>query len=310
MTTPRVVVIVLNWCGEKDTIACIESLERATYRNLSILLMDNASPDGSGERLHRRFPSHEYLQTGTNRGYAGGNNVGFERALANGADYVVVLNHDTVVDPDCIEHLVRAAEESGAALVAPKIVYFDAPDRTWYAGGDFLAARALGRHRGEDTLDNGVVHRAPITFATGCCFLLRADALRAVGGFDESYFAYVEDAELSLRLRLAGFDMVYEPRARVLHRIPTGKPRETPFQIRQRDRNRRRLARTHYGWRQRIIFGAWFYPTRAIHLARYAVRGAWPEARAILDGTIGSLDVDSSRPSDVRTRTQPDHPQA
>ena len=104
---PTVMVIVLNWCGEDDTVACIESLQRSTYTALSILLIDNASPDGSGDRLHARLPDVPYLQTGSNLGYAGGNNRGFERALAEGADYVVVLNYDTVVDPDCIGALVR-----------------------------------------------------------------------------------------------------------------------------------------------------------------------------------------------------------
>jgi GT2 family glycosyltransferase len=299
---PKVMVIVLNWCGEDDTIACIESLQRSTYAALSILLIDNASPDGSGDRLHARIPHIPYLQTGSNLGYAGGNNRGFERALADKADYVVVLNYDTIVDEGCISALVRTAEATGAALVAPKILYYDDPTVVWYAGGDFSPMRALGLHRREGLADTrGADAAEPISFATGCCFLIRSDVVRRLGGFDESYFAYVEDVELSVRIARAGLRMLLEPRARVLHRIPLGRTQESPFQIRQRDRNRRRLARTHFGPMQRIVFAAWFYPTRAIYLGRFVLRAAWPEAKATLAGAFGSLGT-GAVPSDIRTR--------
>lgn len=294
--------MVLNWCGERDTIACIESLEQSTYAKTSLLLVDNASPDGSGERLRQRFPDVPYLQTGANLGYAGGNNRGFDHALANDADWVLVLNNDTVVDPHCIEWLVRTAENTGAALVAPKILYYDAPDTIWFGGGDFSPMRALGLHRHEGARDVDAAAPEPITFATGCCFLIKADALRALGGFDESYFAYVEDVELSLRLERAGLRLMYEPRARVLHKIPVGPAPETPFQIRQRDRNRRRLARAHFHAMQRVVFAAWFYPTRLIHFIRYALRGSRPQAQAILAGMFGSLSAVSVGANEISTR--------
>src|SRR5688500_11427372 len=102
----HVVVIVLNWCREEDTAECLRSLEASDWPNLTILLVDNASGDGSGDRLHARFPHVAYLQTGANLGYTGGNNRGFAWALAHGADHVLVLNNDTVVDPACIGPLL------------------------------------------------------------------------------------------------------------------------------------------------------------------------------------------------------------
>ena len=195
------------------------------------------------------------------------------------------------------------AEATGAALVAPKILYYDAPNVVWYAGGDFSPMRALGFHRREGMADTRTAGQAePISFATGCCFLIRADVLRQVGGFDESYFAYVEDVELSVRIAHAGFRMLVEPNARVLHRIPLGQPPASPFQIRQRDRNRRRLARTHLRPAQRMAFAAWFYSTRAIHFGRFVLRAAWPEAMATLVGAFGTLATDNGAPSDIRTR--------
>ena len=258
-----VTAIVLNWCNEADTAACIESLAASRYDSLTILLVDNGSPDGSGERLHRRFPHLAYLQTGANLGYAAGNNRGLAWALERGAEYILLVNDDTLMDACSVAALVGAARDSGAAVVAPRIVYFDDPGTIWYGGGDFSRMRALGIHRQENAPDRGPRVRAPISFVCGCCFLIRADVARKCGGFDESYFAYIEDVELSVRLANAGHTLLYEPTARVTHRITRGAP-PTPFQIRQRDRNRRRLVARHYGLIDHIRFAMWFYPTRLV----------------------------------------------
>ena len=286
----RVTAIVLNWCKEADTAACLESLAASRYDALDVLLVDNGSPDGSGGRLHTRFPAVDYLQTGVNLGYAGGNNRGMQRALDGNADYLLVLNNDTVVDPDCVARLVRASEATGAPVVAPLIVYFDEPDRVWYGGGTFLRMRALGKHLLENERIDPTQTRTTTSFVCGCCFLIRVDVARRIGGFDESFFAYVEDVELSVRLLKAGVEMLYEPSARVLHRV-TPNEVGSPFQIRQRDRNRRRLVRRHYNALSRLGFGCWFYPTRFVHLLRYSARRDWPRARAIVEGALGRLDA-------------------
>lgn len=286
----RVVAIVLNWCKEADTAACLDSLGASRCDALDIVLVDNGSPDGSGERLHQRFPLVDFLQTGTNLGYAGGNNRGIERALGTGAEYLLIVNNDTVVDADCVANLVRASESTGAPVVAPLILYFDEPDRVWYGGGAFSRLRALGTHRFENSPIDHTQTRSSTTFVCGCCFLIRADVIRRVGGFDESFFAYVEDVELSLRLSRAGVAMLYEPAARVLHRVRRNDA-GSPFQIRQRDRNRRRLVRLHYDAMSRLGFALWFYPTRFAHLLRYSARRDWSRARAIVDGAVGPLDL-------------------
>ena len=283
---PGVTAIVLNWCNERDTAACLESLAASRYDALTVLLVDNGSPDGSGDRLHERFPDVPYLQTGSNLGYAAGNNRGMAWALERNADYLLVLNNDTVIDPACVSQLVETARASGASVVAPQIRYFDAPERLWYGGGRFSKLRAMG-------VSHTASRRAPAgnasvstTFVSGCCFLIRADVIRQVGGFDELYFAYVEDAELSFRLARANYVMMYEPSALVYHRHRP-EAADTPFQIRQRDRNRRRLVTRHYGAVDRLAFAMWFYPTRLLHLARFAVRLDWARARSIIEGSWG-----------------------
>lgn len=287
---PRAVAVVLNWCGEEDTAACIRSLQDSDYRTLEILLVDNGSPDGSGPRLRDRFPELPYLQTGENLGYTGGNNRGIRWALDRGADYVLVLNNDTVVEPDAVTRLVEAAaSREGVAAVNPKILYHGAPDRTWFAGGRFSALRGLGLHLGEGEPDNGgppPPGPAATTFVEGCCLLLAADAVREVGAFAEDFFAYVEDAELSVRLRRAGFQLLYEPRARVYHRKPLDPGPPRPQAIYLRDRNRRRLMRRHFGPLRRAAFWAWYGPTRLIRMAQHLVRGDGERAGAVLRGML------------------------
>ena len=287
-SSAHVVVIVLNWCREEDTAECLASLAASDWPRLTVLLVDNASADGSGERLHARFPDVAYLQTGANLGYTGGNNRGFMWALAHGADHVVVLNNDTVVDPACIGHLVRSAE-SHARIggVAPKILVHGAPDVTWFAGGDLALTRGTALHRGEYARDRGEDVPGPITFMTGCCFLLTRDALERVGGFEESFFAYNEDVDLSYRLLQAGYTLHYEPRARLHHKVPPAGTQPSAFQIQQRDRNRRRFVALRLGAAARLRFAAWFYATRVLLVTRYLVRRDGERARAILRGALG-----------------------
>jgi GT2 family glycosyltransferase len=286
---PRVVVLMLTYCNEEEAADCLLSLAKSTYPAVEVLVIDNASPDGSGARLRERFPGVHHLSAPNNGGYTAGNNRGFEWVLDRGDfDYVLVLNDDTVVDAECIERLVAAAEDTGAAAVAPQMLYYDEPDLVWYAGGSVSHTRIMCTHFGENRPVVKGQQRMPVTFICGCCFLWRVDVLRAVGGFDESFFTYGEDLELSIRLTRGGYRMMYEPLATLLHRITRGAS-ATARQIRLRDQNRRRIARRHYGGLGRLRFAAWFYPTRLLHFMRHVLSRDWTRARAQVDGALGSL---------------------
>jgi GT2 family glycosyltransferase len=159
----------------------------------------------------------------------------------------------------------------------------------WYAGGTLSLVRGLGRHVGEGERDAGVDERmrpVAVTFITGCCMLLTRDALDAVGAFEDAFFAYGEDVDLSFRLTRAGFALLHEPRARLWHRVPPQRVDPTPFQIEQRDRNRRRFVKLRLSMIRRALFCIWFYPTRVAHLVRYVLRGDRARAAAILRGAL------------------------
>lgn len=287
MIPPGVCAVALNWCAEEETAACLRSLQQSDYPSLRILLVDNGSPDDSGGRLHEAFPEIPYLQNGANLGYAGGNNRAIALALENGADHVLVLNNDTVVERETVSRLVQAvASTDRVGAVGPKILLYDAPDRVWFAGGDFSIARALGRHRLEGRFDanpnGGQIEE--VSFLTGCCLLLPAPVIQEVGGFAEEYFAYLEDVDLSLRLRRAGYHLLYQPAARLLHRASLDHRSASAFQIFQRDRNRRRLVKRHYRPADRVRFALFFYPTRLVRAVQYLARGDLERAGAIWRG--------------------------
>ena len=288
MSTSAVTVIILNWCNEILTTDCIRSVLSSDYDALKVLLVDNGSSDSSPKRLQESFPDIEFLQTGRNLGYAGGNNRGIEQALKSKADYVLILNNDTVLDCRAVSQLVRATEVGDGKIggVCPKILYHDQPERIWYAGGEFSPIKGLGLHWRDGKLDHpdNVERVREITFMTGACCLLSAEVLIELGGFDEDFFAYVEDADLSLRIKQAGYQLLYQPSARVLHHCPPPGTPPSPFQIVQRDVNRRRIMRKHAFLGQRFAFLARFYVTRVILLLGYVLTRDWQRAQAILQG--------------------------
>jgi GT2 family glycosyltransferase len=269
--------------AEDVTAECLASLEAQATRP-TILLVDNASSDGGGARLRARFPTIQYLDAGSNLGYAGGNNLGIRYALDHGAEFLFILNNDTTLATDCITRLLDGVEDAARDVVSPKILWHHAPELLWYGGGDFNRTKALGEHRGFLKPDDGAAASvAPVSFVSGCAFLMPAPVARALGGFADDFFMYCEDVELSYRAARRGMRLRYQPAARVYHKDQVRRD-ATPFQIRLRDRNRRRLVRRHYALLDRVRFAAWFYPTRLLRLAQYVGRADWPRAGAIVAG--------------------------
>ncbi len=285
----RTVAVVLHYRREAMTAQCIASLD-ASSRPPRVLVVDNASGDGSYERLQARFPNCEFLQTGGNFGYAGGNNRGIAWALEQGASRVLVINDDATVAPDTLGLLEDAlVGRRDAAIAAPTIVFGARPDLAWWAGGTFLPTKMLGRHDGYAQPLRMRSEPREVSFISGCCLLIDAAALRALGAFDASYRAYVEDVELCVRFTRAGKRLLWVPAARATHHLPFPEPEPTPAKIVARDRNRRRLAWQHFGWPARLRFYAWFSASRAASALRYVAGGDFPRAAAILRGWFGRL---------------------
>jgi len=152
---PRIIAIILNTNRRDDTLACLESLKKNTYPNLATIVMDNASDDGSIEAISRRYPDVEVIRLCHNLGYAGNNNVGISKALERGADWILVLNEDTILAPDCLNRLSIAGESDACVgIVGPMVYHFDEPDVIQSAGG-MLGSRWESLHLGKNEPDRG-----------------------------------------------------------------------------------------------------------------------------------------------------------
>jgi GT2 family glycosyltransferase len=221
-TVPKVGVVVLNWNGREDTLKCLESLGRVEYPNWDILVVDNGSEDGSVGAIRERYPAVTVIEAGSNLGFAGGNNLGIEEALRRGADFVFILNNDTVVAPDILGELVAAAQtDPRAGALAAKVYYMDDPARIWYAGACWNDMTAAFGHVGQGMLDDGAQLEsiAETAYTCGCAMFIRRSAIETVGAFASEFFLLFEETDWCFRARAAGFRCLLAPGARVWHRV-------------------------------------------------------------------------------------------
>lgn len=235
----RICVVILNWKGFTDTRECLESLDRLIVNNyeLSVVVVDNNSGDGSVEKL-RRLKYKKFkpmiLENKENLGFAEGNNVGMDWAMENGADWIMVLNNDTIVDKDLIIQLVKTVKkEKKVGILSPKIYFAkgfefhkkrykkdELGNVLWYAGGIVDWNNVYGKNRGVDEVDGGQYNKdLEIDFATGASMFINVEALREVGGFDRRYFMYLEDVDLSLRMKKKGWKVWFVPNAQLWHKV-------------------------------------------------------------------------------------------
>jgi GT2 family glycosyltransferase len=226
---------LITYNSHERTLACLDSLNSLTLDGISlkVFVIDNASNvlfSLDGKRYKHIAP--KVIRSEKNAGFSGGHNIVLHKAIQESADYAMVLNNDVVVDADLLEILVLCAEsDKNAAILCPKI-YFEKGSEfhkerykpgelgkvIWYAGGEMDWKNIIGHHRGVDEVDDGIYNTAEVTeFATGCCMLLRVSVLKKIGFLDERYFLYYEDADLSQRVKNAGYTILYEPKGVLWH---------------------------------------------------------------------------------------------
>lgn len=215
-TSPLLVhIIVLNYCSLSDTLACVDAARKINYPHFRLLIVDNNSPDGSGKELEKLIPSREFIQTGRNLGYAGGNNQAIRHALRDGADFVLIVNPDVRLPPDCLETYIEVMSRN------PSIGGLNSVQLQGN-GVDIDSGFRIGvlRQAGFD-MERFDPATLPDMFDTpilyGAALMLSVRALRKVGGFDPLFFAYYEEIDLCRRLRLHGFNLVVTARSPVLH---------------------------------------------------------------------------------------------
>ncbi|MGH9159936.1 MAG: glycosyltransferase family 2 protein [Vicinamibacteraceae bacterium] len=212
--TPLVSVVVVTHNSADDITRCLSSLRLQTWPRWELIIVDNASTDDTVARVQSSCPQARLIQSGENVGYAAGNNIGFAEARG---DVLAVLNPDTQVSPGWLEPLVEAlAHDPRVGLATPKIALIDRPDRI-NACGNAVTFAGLTVCRGLEAPVTAYTQAEDVAAVSGAAFVIRRDVLDAIGGFNDSFFTYYEDTDLSLRARVAGWRCRFVPASLVQH---------------------------------------------------------------------------------------------
>jgi len=282
--------VVLAHNQLRYTRECLTSLLALDPPADRVVLVDNGSTDGTPERVRAEFSSVEVLALGENRYFAGGVNAGIARALEGGAGSVLILNNDVVLERGALGILRAALEADGSrGAVSPKLFFYDAPERIWFAGGIVSRGFALLRHRGVHQRVGSFEDGArPIDYVSGAAALFSRRALTTVGLLDPDFVIYVEDADWSARARAAGLALWYDPAARGWHHVSVTSgggltPLKAYFRLRS---GALYLTRHAKSWERPLAWSAYGVWTLAL-LARSALRSDFASGRALL---LGFLD--------------------
>ena len=213
-------LFVLNWNGRDLTLDCLSSLEKITYPNVKVYVIDNGSSDNSVTEIQNQFPDFEIIQLPENYGFSRGNNAGFQ-LVKQKADFAIFLNNDTVVDPYFVEPLINEMESNSTVKQAtPKIFYADDLEYIWFGGGKINLWAGWIRHLGIRQKDSTQFSfNRNVDYATGCCVCMRTEDFESIGMVDESFFMYGEDVDLSLRFREQGGQILFVPESKIWHKV-------------------------------------------------------------------------------------------
>lgn len=219
MSQPFIISVILNTNRRDDTLACLASLLKNSYSHHKVIVLDNNSTDGSVGAIEAGFPEVEVIQLTENLGYAGNNNVGIEAAMAQGADWVFVLNEDTILAPDCLDRLVRVGEsDDQIGVVGPMVYHHDEPDVIQSAGGK-LGRNWDSLHLAQNEPDRGQFDKPHVVdWISGCAIMVRRAVIEQIGMIDARYFYYWEETEWCLRAGRSGWKIMHVPQAKIWHK--------------------------------------------------------------------------------------------
>lgn len=295
MIMKKVAVVIVNWNGKADTVACASSLAnvKSTRAQVDVVIVDNGSTDGSVTSFGALRPKPYVIALPENKGFTGGTNAGMRYAYQAGYDYVWLLNNDTRVDTRVVDPLIDAV--AGGDAIAGSKIYFEKGrefhgDRykktdlgrvLWYAGGVIDWDNMYASHRGVDEVDRGQYDANEQTpFITGCSMFIPREVIARVGYMDDRFYLYLEDVDYSLRVQKAGYRLLYAPASVLWHKNAgsTAKPGHGLHE--------------YYLTRNRLLVGMRYAPIRTKlalirEAARHALKGTPTQKKAVMDAVVG-----------------------
>jgi GT2 family glycosyltransferase len=222
MEQHKVYIIILNWNGIKDSIECLESVFKLNYSYFNVILVDNASEDNSIDIISTKYPQVHIIENKKNLGFAGGNNIAIRYAMEHSAEYVWLLNNDTVVEPDSLLNIVALADLSpDISMVSPLIYYYEDQTKKQFIGS-YVDLQSLSvDYPDRNTQSNSIYkYSGKNVCLWGTALLIKTDVIKSIGYLKEEYFAYWEDTEYSLRSIKNGYRCAVCYTAKIYHKVP------------------------------------------------------------------------------------------
>ena len=239
---PKVGILISNYNGWQDTLVCLDSLQKQTFTDFEVILIDDASPNDSVAQLQNKLPPNTvFLPQERNVGFAAANNIGMRRALDDGCDFALLLNNDTEVTEDTLHYLCETLDgDRSIGAVCPKIRFFAPPQHIQFAGYTPLTRITLRNALiGFGEPDDGrydTPHDTP--YAHGAAMMVRRETLEKAGPMPEVYFLYYEELDWSVRIREQGRRIAYDPRCTVFHKESATTGQQSPLRSYCLTRNR------------------------------------------------------------------------
>ncbi len=287
---PAVQIVIANWNDEQTTAKCLEHIQNLDYSNCYVTVVDSGSSDGSGKRIKEYFPWVNLIQLDNNQGHTHAANIGAKLTAKEESQYILFLDNDAYLEPSCLTLLIQSIEANPKYGMACPLIFSENKSGTiWYGGGRITIFgnayhENMGKIAGTDMIQTKIVE-----YATSCVLLVRRHIFNQVGGFDEKLFNYSEDLDLSWKVRLLGYDLIYVPTAKAVH----GESRNVikvagkVFRDYYTMRNRLYMIRKYGNIFQKsvgVLFSILWYAGAfgAIHL----LRGEWKRTQSLLRGVI------------------------
>lgn len=249
----RISIISINYKQAEVSNKMLESLQKVSYKNFEIIIVDNNSGEDDVKKLNLNYPGLKLIRSKRNLGFAGGNNLGIKEATG---DYILLLNNDTEVDPGFLEPMLEAfGKHKNAGALSPKIKFFDDPKTIQYAGFGGMnpftqRMKTIGNHQ-EDNGDYDMFTETP--FAHGCAMMLPRSVIDEVGMMCEDYFLYYEEHDWSENIKRAGYKIYYQPASVVYHKESMSVQKGSSLKTYYLNRNRILFMKRNYGLLTKLL---------------------------------------------------------
>lgn len=250
---PKVAIIILHFDNRQNLIECLSSIQQISYSNYNTIVVQNGNRSLiDSASIQSNSPSSlEFIRVPQNVGYACGNNLGIRKALENGADYLLLLNDDTMVAPNFLDILVEEGEKSpNTRILGPKIYYANEPKKIWFAGAKFDSRTCRLLNTSADEVDPSIDEEPfDSDYITGCALMIKRDLIEKIGLLDERFFLYWEDVDWCIRAKTAGFRNILVPHSHIWHKVSVSMGgTESPLKAYHKTRSHLLFAKLHALW--------------------------------------------------------------